>query len=67
MSTDNIIFQDDDSEKETAIKTVQIWAGTSELGKHLKRLKIDYTKQYKGVYVQYVLRGAKIGKLIVRL
>jgi hypothetical protein len=67
MSTDNIVFQDDDSEKETAIKTVQIWAGTSELGKHLKRLKIEYTKVNKGVYVQYVLKGAKIGRLVVRL
>lgn len=67
MSIDNIIFQDDDTDKQTAIKTVEIHAGTSDLSKHLKRLKIEYTKQYKGVYVQYVLKGAKIGKLIVRL
>jgi len=67
MSTDNIIFENIDTPKETAIKTTQIFAGSDNLKKELKKLKVDYTKVYRGVKVVYILRGASIGRIEVIL
>jgi hypothetical protein len=67
MSIENIVFNDLDTPTEIAIKTVQIFAGSDNLRKELKRLKIEYTKLEKGVNVSYVLRGKEIGRLIVKL
>lgn len=67
MSND-IIFQDDDSLKQTLEKVVYLWAGTTELEKNLKLHGVtNYTKVNKGAFVTYVLRSKEIGKLIVKL
>ncbi len=62
-----IIFEDIDSPQQTAIKTVQLWCGTSELKPQLKKLGIDYVKCNKGVHVVYILRGKEIGRIEVKL
>lgn len=67
MNIENIIFEKEDTVTETAIKTTLIWAGTSELGKHLKRLKITHTKVERRDKVVFVLRGASIGRIEVVL
>lgn len=67
MSIDKIVFEKTDSDKETAIKTVLIYAGSNELKTQMKRLNIDYTKVCRGLKTSFVLKSNKIGKLTVTL
>ena len=64
---ENIIFTKDDTFKETLIKTVQIWAGTHRLKIELAKHKVDYVKVERGATVKYILRGAQIGRIEVKL
>lgn len=64
---ENIVFEDIDSPQDIARKTVLLYAGSPALKNELKKLKIDYTKDQKGVFVEYYLKGKEIGKLTVRL
>lgn len=64
---DNIVFEPIDTPQDIARKTVYLYAGSSALKNELKKLGIDYTKDQKGVFVEYYLRGKEIGKLTVRL
>ena len=64
---DNIVFLKEDTFKDTLIKTVQIWAGTHRLKTELAKHKIDYIKVERGATVKYILRGAKIGRIEVKL
>ena len=64
---ENIVFLKEDTLKETIIKTVQIWAGTYRLKTELAKYKIDYVKVERGATVKYILRGAKIGRIEVKL
>jgi hypothetical protein len=64
---DNIVFLKEDTFKDTLIKTVQIWAGTHRLKTELAKHKIDYVKIERGATVKYILRGAQIGKIEVKL
>ena len=64
---ENIVFLKEDTLKETLIKTVQIWAGTHRLKTELAKYKVDYVKVEKGATVKYILRGAKIGRIEVKL
>ena len=64
---DNIVFLKEDTFKDTLIKTVQIWAGTHRLKIELAKHKIDYVKVERGATVKYILRGAKIGRIEVKL
>lgn len=62
-----IIFEDIDSPQQTAIKTVHLWCGTSELKPQLKKLGIEYVKCTKGAHVVYVLRSKQFGRIEVKL
>ena len=64
---DNIVFLKEDTFKDTLIKTVQIWAGTYRLKTELAKYKVDYVKVEKGATVKYILRGAQIGRIEVKL
>ena len=67
MSIDNIIFEQEDTEQETVIKTCLLYAGTTELTNQLKKLGVTHTKTNRGAKVLYILRGAKIGRIEVTL
>lgn len=68
MNIENIVFENDDTIKETLTKTVLLHCGTTELQKELKKHNItNYHKVEKGAKVSYILRGAKIGRLVVTL
>jgi len=68
MSYDEeVIFLDDDSKITTAIKTVNLWVGTSELAPRLKKLGISYTKNVRGLNTYYILTGKDIGKISIKL
>lgn len=62
-----IIINDNDTLKDRAIKTVQIFAGSSELKNQMKRLKVDYTKVQRGFNTMYVLRHKNFGRIEVKL
>ena len=64
---ENIVFLKEDTLKETLIKTVQIWAGTHRLKTELAKHKVDYVKVEKGATVKYILRGAQIGRIEIKL
>ena len=64
---DNIVFLKEDTFKDTLIKTVQIWAGTHRLKTELAKHKIDYVKIERGATVKYILRGAQIGRIEIKL
>ena len=64
---DNIVFLKEDTFKDTLVKTVQIWAGTHRLKIELAKHKIDYVKVERGATVKYILRGAQIGRIEVKL
>ena len=64
---DSIVFLKEDTFKETLIKTVKIWAGTHSLKTELAKYKVDYVKVEKGESVKYILRGAQIGRIEVKL
>jgi len=68
MSIDKIVFEKEDNEKEIAIKTVLIYAGSNELKNELRKKGItNYSKVCKGAKTSYILRGNKIGRLVVTL
>ena len=67
ISVDSIVFLKEDTLKETLIKTVQIQAGTHRLKTELAKHKVDYVKVEKGATVKYILRGAQIGRIEVKL
>ena len=67
ISVDSIVFLKEDTFKETLIKTVLIWAGTHRLKTELAKYKVDYVKVEKGAMVKYILRGAQIGRIEVKL
>ena len=67
ISVDSIVFLKEDTFKETLIKTVQIWARTYRLKIELTKYKVDYVKVEKGATVKYILRGAQIGRIEVKL
>lgn len=64
---DNIVFLKEDTFKDALIKTVQIWAGTHRLKTELAKHKVDYVKVERGTMVKYILRGAQIGRIEVKL
>ena len=67
MSNDLIFFEENDTLKETAIKTALIFAGSVSLTKELSKLKVTHTKVQRGGHVVYVLRNATFGKVEVKL
>lgn len=67
MSDQDVIFEDCDTDKETAIKTVHLWAGTDELRKELSKLGITYNKNVKGLCTFYNLILKSGEKIKVRL
>lgn len=67
MSIENIVFENEDTLKETLIKTVLLNAGSHRLKVELTKLKINYVKLCKGASTVYILRGANIGILKVKL
>ena len=66
-SIDNITFEKTDTLTDTLTKTVHIFAGSDRLRIELKKHKIDYVKIQKGAKTSFVLRGSKIGRLVVTL
>ena len=66
-SNDNIVFLDDDTLQQTLVKIVHLNAGSHTLRTELNKHKVSYTKVYKGLKTIFILRGAKIGRLIVNL
>lgn len=64
---ENIVFLKEDTFKDTLIKTVQIWAGTHRLKTELAKHKIEYVKVERGATVKYILRGAQIGRIEIKL
>ena len=64
---DSIVFLKEDTFKETLIKIVQIFAGTHRLKTELAKHKVNYVKVEKGAMVKYILRGAQIGRIEVKL
>jgi len=68
MSIDNIVFEENDTLQQTAIKTVLLFAGTNDLKSQLKKIGItNYSKVEKGVKTSYILRSEKLGRLTVIL
>lgn len=67
MSIENIVFEKEDSFQDTATKTLLIHAGTSELKSQMKKLKVDYTKTQRGVFVVYILKHPSFGKVEIKL
>lgn len=63
----NITFENTDSLKDTAIKTVNLFAGSSALKTEMKKLGVDYVKTQRGVYVVYILRHREFGRVTVKL
>lgn len=67
MSIENIVFEKEDTLKDTLTKTVQMYAGSHRLKTELTKHKISYVKVCKGANTTFVLRGAKIGRLTIKL
>ena len=57
MSIENIIFEETDSKKDTAIKTLLLNAGNNELTKEHKKIGATHTKVYRGLKTIYILRS----------
>ena len=57
MSIENIIFEETDSKKDKAIKTLLLNAGNNELTKQLSKLGVTHTKINRGAKVIFVLRN----------
>ena len=57
MSIENIIFEETDSKKDKAIKTLLLNAGNNELTKELAKIGVKHTKVYRGLRTVYVLRS----------
>ena len=67
MNIENITFENDDTLQQTLTKIVQINAGSHRLKTELTKHKISYVKVVKGANTTFVLRGAKIGRLTIKL
>lgn len=68
MSIENIVFENDDTLQQTLTKVVLLHCGTTELKKELKKNGItNYSKVEKGAKVRYILRSAKVGRLVITL
>lgn len=65
--SNEIIINETDSLKDKATKTVLIFAGSCELKKQMRKLKVDYTKVQRGFNTLYVLRHKKFGRIEVKL
>ena len=57
MSIENIIFEDTDTKKDKAIKTLLLNAGNNELIKELTKIGVSYVKVYRGLKTVYILRN----------
>jgi hypothetical protein len=62
-----ITFEKTDSLTERLKKIVYIYAGTHLLKSELLKYKITYVKVCKGANTFFILRGASIDKLIIKL
>jgi len=62
-----ITFEQTDSLTERLKKIVYIYAGTHLLKGELLKYKITYVKVCRGANTFYILRGANLGKLIIKL
>ena len=67
MNLDNITFEKIDTPKDIAIKTVQLYAGSSQLKVHLRRLNVEYVKVHRGVKTVYILRSNNFPRTEVTL
>ena len=67
MGIENIVFENDDTLTQTLTKILQINAGSHRLKTELTKHKISYVKVCKGASTTFVLRGAKIGRLTIKL
>ena len=66
-SNDNIVFSNDDTLQQTLTKIVHLNAGSYTLKTELMKHKVSYTKVCKGLKTIFILRGAKIGVLKIKL
>ena len=65
---DNIIFLKEDTKEQKLTKVVHIFAGSHQLKTELKKEGIEnYSKVCKGAKTSYILRSAKLGKIVVTL
>lgn len=67
MSIENIIFEETDSKKDTAIKTLLLNAGNNELTKELAKIGVTHTKIYRGLKTIYILRSKDFERTEVTL
>ena len=63
MSIENIIFEDTDTKKDKAIKTLLLNAGNNELTK----IGVTHTKVYRGLKTVYILRSKDFERTEVTL
>ena len=67
MSIDNIIFDETDTKKDKAIKTLLLNAGNNELTKELTKIGVTHTKVYRGLKTVYILRSKDFKRTEVTL
>ena len=67
MSIDSIVFDDNDTKKDKAIKTLLLNAGNNELIKELAKIGVSYVKVYRGLKTVYVLRSKDFERTEVTL
>ena len=67
MSIDNIIFDETDSKKDKAIKTLLLNAENNELTKELAKIGVTHTKVYRGLKTIYILRSKDFERTEVTL
>ena len=67
MSIDNIIFDETDTKKDKAIKTLLLNAGNNELTKELAKIGVSYVKVYRGLKTVYILRSKDFERTEVTL
>ena len=67
MSIDNIIFDETDSKKDKAIKTLLLNAGNNELTKELAKIEVTHTKVCRGLKTIYILRSKDFERTEVTL
>ena len=67
MSIDSIVFDDNDTKKDKAIKTLLLNAGNNELIKELAKIGVTHTKVYRGLKTVYILRSKDFERTEVTL
>ena len=67
MSIENIVFEETDSKKDKAIKTLLLNAGNNELTKELTKIGVTHTKVYRGLKSVYILRSKDFQRTEVTL